>query len=130
MSLFKSFEEVMAWQRARGLTREIYAMSATGSFAKDFGLRDQMRCAAVSVMSNIAEGFERGGSVEFARFLRMAKGSLGEINAQLYVAFDQGYLSKEKFADLQANVMETNRFVGGLIRHLKSKSPRRQSTYS
>jgi four helix bundle protein len=79
MATFQSFEEIEAWQKARGFTREIYAVSNKGAFSKDFGLRDQIRRASVSIMSNIAEGFERGGTREFIQFLSMVKGSSGGV---------------------------------------------------
>ena len=93
MASWKRFEEVEAWQRARELTKLVYQMSTQGDGAKDFGLRDQIRRAAVSIMSNIAEGFERRGAVEFSRFLVVAKASAGEVRSQLYVALDLGYIS-------------------------------------
>ena len=77
MTTFQSFEEIEAWQKSRELNREIYAFSKEGPFSKDFGLRDQIRRASVSIMSNIAEGFERGGTGEFVQFLSIAKGSAG-----------------------------------------------------
>ncbi len=86
------FEDLLVWQRARELTRVIYELTQGGAFARDFGLRDQIRRAAVSVMSNIAEGFERGSDTEFGHFLSIAKGSCGEVRCQLYVASDQGYV--------------------------------------
>ena len=86
MATFKRVEDIEVWQRARVLTREIYRISNLGSFSKDFGLRDQIRRASVSIMSNIAEGFERSGSGEFAQFLSMAKGSSGEVRTQLYIS--------------------------------------------
>ncbi len=85
MSGFQRFEDIEAWQKARELTREVYAASNTGLFAKDYGLRDQIRRASVSIMSNIAEGFGRGGNKEFIQFLSTAKGSASEVQAQLHV---------------------------------------------
>jgi len=82
MAKIEKFEDIEAWKKAREVAKEIYAISNEGLFARDFGLRDQIRRAAVSVMSNIAEGFERGGDVEFRRFLAIAKGSAGEVKAQ------------------------------------------------
>ena len=92
MSSFQRFEDIEAWQKARELTKAIYAMSNDGQFARDFGLRDQIRRASVSIMSNIAEGFERTGDAEFRHFRSMAKGSVGEVRAQLYVALDTGLI--------------------------------------
>src|SRR6266508_5946862 len=122
MATFQTFEEIEAWQKARELTREIYMVSVRGLFSKDFGLRDQIRRASVSVMSNIAEGFERGGTGEFVQFLSIAKGSAGEVKSQLYVALDQCYIDKETFAQLFALAAETGRMIGGLMIYLhKSK---------
>ncbi|MGQ9677376.1 MAG: four helix bundle protein [Chloroflexota bacterium] len=93
----KRFEDSEAWQKARELARAVYAMSSEGPFARDFGLRDQIRRSAVSVMSNIAEGFERGVDTEFRRFLAIAKGSAGEVRAQLYVTLDAGLINQTQF---------------------------------
>src|SRR5918911_616020 len=94
------FEDLLAWRRARALTAAIYRMTSDGSFAKDYGLRDQIRRAAVSIMSNIAEGFERGRPSEFHQFLSVAKGSCAELRSQLYVALDAGYINEERFKKL------------------------------
>src|SRR6266478_7364132 len=90
----KNFEDFEIWKDARALTREIYQLTRDSKFSKDFALRDQIRRAAVSIMSNIAEGFERGGNQEFVQFLYVAKASCGEVRSQLYVAVDQGYIFK------------------------------------
>ena len=92
MAKIEKFEDIEAWQKARGLSKAVYAVTGDGTFARDFGLRDQIRRAAVSVMSNIAEGFDRGGNRELTQFLYIAKGSAAEVQAQLYVALDAGYL--------------------------------------
>jgi four helix bundle protein len=119
MGTFQSFEKIEAWQKARELTNEIYTSSNQGMFSKDFGLRDQIRRAAVSILSNIAEGFERNGTGEFIHFLSMAKGSSGEVKAQLYVARDQNYLNEETFAHLHSLATEVGRMIGGLINYLQ-----------
>ena len=119
MATFKRFEDIEAWQKARELTREVYNRSKTGLFSRDFGLRDQMRRASVSVLSNIAEGFERGGTNEFVQFLAIAKGSAGELEAQLYVALDQAYISREEFSSLRKLTTSTKRLLGGLIGYLR-----------
>src|SRR3990172_8364118 len=103
------------WQKARSLTREIYSISNLGQFSKDFGLRDQIRRASVSIMSNIAEGFERNGNREFTQFLAMAKGSTGEVKTQLYVALDQGYIENKSFEQLIELTSEISRMIGGLM---------------
>jgi four helix bundle protein len=105
-------------RRRRELAKEIYAISNEGPFARDFGLRDQIRHAAVSVPSNIAEGFERGGDVEFRRFLAIAKGSAGEVKAQLYVALDAGLIDQAKFDSLYKKATETGNLVVGFMRYL------------
>src|SRR6185295_18496969 len=101
----KKFEEIESWRKARALTNEIYHVTASGKFIRDFGLKDQIRRASVSILSNIAEGFERGGDKEFSQFLIIAKGSCGEVRAQLYVALDQGYLSQASFESLSSKAI-------------------------
>ena len=108
------FEDFLAWQKARDLTARIYQVSGEGRFERDYGLKDQMRRAAVSVMSNIAEGFERGRPSEFHQFLSMAKSSCAELRSQLYVALDVGYLSQYTFSNLLSHAEEVGRLVGGL----------------
>jgi len=98
MTRIEKFEDIEAWQRARVLCREIYKVTAQENFGRDRGLCGQIRRAAVSVMSNIAEGFERGGNKEFLNFLSVAKGSAGEVRVQLYIALDAGFLSEPEFA--------------------------------
>ncbi len=90
------FEDLEVWKLARVLTNRIYAVSTDGRFSKDFDLKSQIRRAAVSVMSNIAEGYERGGNQEFIQFLSISKGSCGEVRCQLYVVRDQGYITAEE----------------------------------
>jgi len=121
MAGIERFEDIEAWQKARELSKLIYAVSNEGPFARDFGLRDQIRRAAVSVMSNIAEGFDRGGNRELIQFLYIAKGSTAEIQAQLYVALDAGYLNQERFQQLYELAGDTSRMLGGFIRYLKSR---------
>jgi len=120
MAKIEKFEDIEAWQMARKLTGAIYSVTNDGKFARDFGLRDQIRRAAVSVMSNIAEGFNRGGNRELIQFLFIAKGSAAEVQAQLYVGFDAGYLKQEQFKDLYDLAGNTSRAIGGFIRYLKT----------
>ena len=108
------FEDFIAWQKARRLTSDIYKATREGSFARDFGLKDQIRRAAVSSMSNLAEGFERGRPGEFHQFLSVAKGSCAELRTQLYVAFDVGYLGLPAFERLMAQATEVGQILGGL----------------
>ena len=119
MATFKQVEEIQAWQKARALCRRIYSITNDGRFARDFGLRDQIRRAAVSVMSNIAEGFERGGTGEFVQFLAIAKGSAGEMRAQLYVAHDQSYIDRHQFDELIKDVDEVSKMISGLLGYLR-----------
>ncbi len=128
MSGFQRFEDIEAWQKARELTKQIYALSNDGQFARDFGMRDQIRRASVSIMSNIAEGFGRGGNKEFAQFLSTAKGSASEVQAQLYGALDTNYITQEQFKHLYELTQSTGNMIGGLIRYL-SKSDRRGIKY-
>ncbi len=119
MATFKKFEEIECWKKARELTRRVYEVSGKGNFAKDFGLKDQIRRAAVSIMSNIAEGHDRSGTGEFVQFLANAKGSAGEVRCQLYVALDQGYLNEKDFHELADPATETGRMIAGLMNYLR-----------
>lgn len=119
MATVKTFEELEVWQHSRKLVKEIYRVSALGAISKDFGLRDQLRRASISVLSNIAEGFERSGNKEFAHFLFMAKGSAGELRAQLYVALDLAYISGEEFRNLANASATIARQLSALIKYLQ-----------
>jgi len=119
MASIERFEDIEAWQKARELTREIYRITNQGAFVKDFGLRDQIRRAAVSIMSNIAEGFGRGGNKEFIQFLSTAKGSASEVEAQLYVALDAEYITKDQFQQLYGLAQSSGKMIGGFIRYLQ-----------
>jgi len=114
MSKIERFEELIAWQKARALTKAVYLATQQGTFARDFGLSGQIQRAAVSIMSNIAEGFERGGRTEFHQFLSTAKASCAEVRSQLYVALDVGYVDPAHFQDLHAHAEEVARLVSGL----------------
>jgi four helix bundle protein len=114
MKKIKRFEELIAWQKARELTKQIYSTTKSGPFSKDFGLRDQIRKASVSIMSNLAEGFERGGRSEFHQFVVIAKGSCAEVRSQLYVALDAEYITQEQFEVLMKLGSELSRILGGL----------------
>lgn len=108
------FEDLIAWQKARELAKNIYAVTRHERFAKDFGLSNQIQRAAVSIMSNIAEGFERDSRGDFHRFLSIAKASCAEVRSQLYIAFDIGYIAQSEFDDLQNLAQEVGRILGGL----------------
>jgi four helix bundle protein len=108
------FEELVVWQKARALTKAIYQITRRSPFARDFGLSGQIQWASVSVMSNIAEGFERGSPGEFYQFLSVARASCAEVRSQLYVALDVGYLQENEFDASLAQADEVARMIGGL----------------
>ena len=119
MNNWTRFEDMKVWQDSRSLVNRIYQGTNTADFSKDYGLKDQIRRAAVSTLSNIAEGYEREGQREFLRFLHIAKGSCGEVRAQLYVARDLGYIQSEEFMALHKASSEISRQLAGLIRYFK-----------
>ena len=121
MAKIKRFEDIEAWQAARELVSAVYRVSGRGKFEKDFGLRDQIRRAAVSVMSNIAEGFERCSDKEFSRFLYIAKGSAGEVRSHLFVALDLQYVTSDEFHDLRTRAEEVAKALSGFISYLAPK---------
>jgi four helix bundle protein len=123
LATIERFEDIKAWQTARNLVSAIYRVSGRGKFEKDFGLRDQIRRAAVSAMSNIAEGFERCSDKEFHRFLYIAKGSAGEVRSQLFVALDLEYLTSEEFSNLRLKAEEVAKALSGFITYLAPKDP-------
>ena len=108
------FEDLIAWQKARVLAARVYKLCDERKFTKDFGLKDQIRRAAVSIMSNIAEGFERGRSSEFHQFLSIAKASCAELRSQLYIALDAGYINQGDFDQLMTQAIEVGQIIGGL----------------
>lgn len=111
MAYAQKFEDLEVWKRARKLTKTIYHATNSGEFAKDFGLKDQIRRASVSIMSNIAEGFDRGNKGDFQRFLSIARASCGEVQSQLYVALDVQYLSENNFQELQERAKELGKML-------------------
>ncbi|GJQ52942.1 MAG: hypothetical protein HKUEN02_17890 [Anaerolineaceae bacterium] len=121
MTTAKRFEELEVWQRSKELTNLIYKYSTDGAFARDFGLRDQMRRAAVSIMSNIAEGFESQTQSMFIQYLGRAKGSAGEVRAQLYIAKDQRYISGEDFNSLVSMAEICSKQLAKFIQYLESQ---------
>lgn len=112
---------MIAWQKARELSREIYLATGQGLFSRDYGLRDQIRRAAVSISSNLAEGFDRGGRAEFHQFVVIAKGSCAEVQSQLYTALDVGYLDQEQFERLMSLAKEVSNILGGLRASLQKR---------
>ena len=121
MGTITRFEEIEAWQTARELTKLIYALSNTGAFARDFGLRDQMRRAAVSILSNIAEGFESRTQALFIEYLGRAKASAGELRAQAYVALDAGYLDAAQFGHVFDLAEKDSRQISRFMSYLEQQ---------
>ena len=113
------FEDIEAWKKGRELAKDIYAVTGKGEFAKDYGLRDQIQRATVSIMANIAEGFDANSDGEFVRFLRYALRSATEVQSHLYVAADQGYISGEDFTQLYDQATEAKKLISGFIRYLR-----------
>ena len=122
MTAIKQFEDIQAWQEARELTRMVYRVSTRGAFAKDYRLRDQIQGSAISVMSNIAEGFDTRTDAEFIRFLGYARRSATELQSQLYIALDQNYITQEEFDQIYAQATKTKSLIGGFIRYLEGRS--------
>lgn len=113
------FEDIEVWKLGRELTRAVYRVSKSGGFAGDYALRDQIRRAAISITSNIAEGFERGGNREFLQALAVAKGSAGEVRSQLYAALDEAYISEAEFEQLRDQCLKVSRVIAGFITFLQ-----------
>jgi len=120
MSKFEKFEDIEVWQKARLLTKEIYLVCEKNGFKRDFALKEQIRKSAISIVSNIAEGFARRTNKEFIQFLYIAHGSVAEVEAQLYVALDLGYINGEKFKSLYDLCYEISKMIMGLIKYLST----------
>jgi four helix bundle protein len=118
MSTIKSFMEIKGWQAARDLSREIFELTSIGPFSKDFGLKDQINRASGSVMDNIAEGFDRGGTREFLQFLSYSRGSCGEVRSQLFRAYDRKYIDENVFLELEKRTIEVGKIITGLMNYL------------
>lgn len=117
----ESFEELQVWQDSRDLVTGIYSITSKGALKNDRGFREQIQRAALSIMSNIAEGFERSSNKEFIRFLDFAKGSSGEVRAQLYAALDLKYLTEKEFEDLSKKCVNISKQLTGFMSYLKTK---------
>lgn len=124
MPTVTKFEDLDAWKIARDLTKEIYGVTRKEPFCRDHGLKNQICRASVSVMSNIAEGFERDGTKEFVNFLSIAKGSCGEVRSQLYAALDQSYISVADFERISELAGRNSRVISGLMRYLNQSGMR------
>lgn len=121
MAGINRFEDIQSWQEARQLTQAIYRLTAQPDFARDFGLKDQIQRASVSVMANIAEGFDCESNLEFARFLSIARRSAAEVQSLLYTVLDIGYLDQNTFETLYTQAGRIKGLIGGLKRSLKVK---------
>ena len=123
MAAIKRFEDIAAWQEARFLVKAVYHATERGAFARDYALRDQVRRAAVSIMSNIAEGFERNSDKEFRHFLYVAKASAGEVRSLLYIAHDLAYIEEAAYQQLAEQFTRLGRQLAGFIKYLDGSSP-------
>ena len=130
MAKIETFEDIKAWQKARQLNINIYKATTKDLFSRDFALRDQIRRSSISVLSNIAEGFERESKQEFIRFLSIAKASCGELRAQLYIAFDLKYISKEEFEAFLPSALEVSKMLGGFMTYLKTYNQKANNVVS
>ncbi len=120
MAEFNKFEEIQAWQKAKDVTLLVYRITSDSDFAKDFGLKDQIRRASVSIMANIAEGHGRRTNLEFANFLNIARGSVAEVQSHLYVAVGLNYINKKDFEELYQTLTEVSRMLLSLAQYLRS----------
>ena len=114
------FEDLLVWQKGMDMVKQVYLLSEGGKFRQDFALRDQLRRAAISIPSNIAEGFERASKKEYVNFLNFAKGSAGEVRSLFYLAFELGYLEKSKHDELRSAVLELSRYLSNHIKSLRA----------
>ena len=121
MGMIQRFEDIQAWQEARILVKMIYVLTNKEQFAKDFGMKDQVRRAAVSTMTNIAEGFDCESKLEFARFLGIARRSAVEVQSLLYAALDVSYINKNEFETHYEQARKTKALIGGFKRSLGKK---------
>ena len=119
MAKIQKFEDAKIWQSSREIVRQVYLISQKNYFSKDYSLKDQIRRAAVSVMSNIAEGFERTSDKEFLQYLNVSKGSVGEVRSQLYIALDMGYITEEEFISLKNQCESVSRHIWSFMNYLK-----------
>ena len=124
------FEDLEIWQQARELTRWVYKLTANGRFSRDYGLKDQMRRASVSIMANIAEGFSRRGDKEFTQFLFVAKSSAAELQSHAYVALDQDYITDTDFKGLYESLDHISRMLSNFIKRLLRNPRDRRVTQS
>jgi four helix bundle protein len=118
----ETFEDLLVWQKSMEIVKQIYLISTDSNLCKDFALRDQLRRAALSIPSNIAEGFERYSKKEYLNFLNFAKGSAGELRSLLLVASEIGYLDPIKHNELRNSILEISRYLSNHIKSLRKSS--------
>src|SRR5690606_9088960 len=118
----KRFEDLQVWQDSRGFVKTIYELTSSTKFSKDYGLKDQIQRASVSIMNNIAEGYERDNNREFIKFLGYSKGSAGEVRSMLYVAFDLGYISEAEFGNNYNSAVSIIKQTANFIKYLRTYS--------
>ena len=117
----RKFEDLKIWKLSLKITKKIYDLTSKSKFSRDFGLRDQIRRAIISVSSNIVEGFEKNNNNEFIRYLKIAKGSVGEVRNQLYIALMVGYITKTEFEELNRQLVDLSKQIGSFINYLVTK---------
>jgi len=117
----RKFEDLKIWKLSLKITKKIYDLTSKSKFSRDFGLRDQIRRAIISVSSNIVEGFEKNNNNEFIRYLKIAKGSTGEVRNQLYIALTVGYITESEFKNLDAQLIDLSKQMGSFINYLVTK---------
>jgi len=123
----RAFEDLQVWKDARAFVKSIYELTSQEKFNKDFGLKDQIQRAAVSIMNNISEGFERDNNKEFLNFLGYAKGSAGEVRSMLYVVLDLNYISKEKFYECYKKSIDIITQISNFKKYLRNYSSKEKT---
>ncbi len=119
MATITDYEDLKCWKKAREVTNLVYSFTKRDQFSRDFELLRQIRKSAISVMSNISEGFERDGNREFLNFLSIAKGSLGEVRAQMYIALDQQYVTQAEFQTMRTLTKQNASLIAGLMNYIR-----------
>ena len=123
MAQYNDFDDLPIWQDARVVAKEVYKLTQSSEFSRDYGFKDQIQRASVSVVSNIAEGFDYGSNKQFVHYLNIAKASASEVRVQLILAMDVGYVSEEKQAELKTKLKQLSKQIAGFINYLESKNP-------
>jgi four helix bundle protein len=122
MAKVQRFEDFKVWKNARKAVNRIFDVTDKGFFVRDFGFKNQVRDAGISIMSNIGEGYERDGDKEFIQFLSYAKGSAGEVRSQLYIALDRGYITQKEFDEIYDILIQESKMLRGFIEYLKKSN--------